>query len=58
LQAQGQSNKPTDKGRPAIPGERGLGVGPGGTRPGGGPPAGVPANGGKRPTTPRGKGRG
>lgn len=58
LQAQGQSNKPADKGRPGVPGERGLGVGPGGTRPTGGPPAGVPANGGKRPTTPRGKGRG
>jgi hypothetical protein len=54
--AEGQSHKPTSTGRPASPGSRGLGVG--GSRPGGGPPAGVPANVGKRPTTPPGKGKG
>jgi hypothetical protein len=56
--AGGQSHKPTSTGRPASPGSQGLGVGPAGTRPAGGPPAGVPANGGKRPTTPPGKGKG
>jgi hypothetical protein len=56
--AAGQAHKPTSTGRPASPGSQGLGVGSGGTRPAGGPPAGVPANGGKRPTTPPGKGKG
>jgi hypothetical protein len=56
--AGGQSHKPTSTGRPATPGSQGLGVGPAGSRPAGGPPAGVPANGGKRPTTPPGKGKG
>lgn len=56
--AQGQSHKPATTGRPATPGGQGVGVGAAGTRPAGGPPAGVPANGGKKPTTPPGKGRG